>query len=49
MVLYFRTLWVALLALLPLASCSPGSDLPELAVKPDITQDHLGPGSAPMS
>jgi len=37
-------LWVALFALLPLVVCSPGSDSPELAVKPDITQYHLGPG-----
>jgi len=44
MVPYFRFLWVALFALLPLVGCSPGSDLPELAVKPDITQYHLGPG-----
>ena len=44
MVPYFPTLWVALLALRPLVGCSPSSDLPELAVKPDITQYHLGPG-----
>ena len=40
---YFRILWVALIALFPLAGCSPGRDLPELAPKPDVSY-HLGPG-----
>ena len=31
--LYIRVLWVALIALCPLAGCSPGSGLPELAAK----------------
>lgn len=41
--LYFRILWLGLVALLPLAGCSPGRDLPELAEKPDVSY-HLGPG-----
>jgi polysaccharide biosynthesis/export protein len=40
---YFRILWGALIALFPLAGCSPGRDLPELAPKPDVSY-HLGPG-----
>jgi polysaccharide export outer membrane protein len=34
---------VALIALWPLAGCSPGSGLPELAANPDVSY-HLGPG-----
>ena len=42
---YVRIVWVALIALLPLASCSsPGSDLPMLSAKPDVSSYHLGPG-----
>ena len=41
---YIRLVWVALIALLPLAGCSPGSDLPELTAKPDVSAYHLGPG-----
>ena len=41
---YFRIVQVALVALLPLAGCSPGRDLPELAAKPDVSSYHLGPG-----
>lgn len=41
---YVRIVWVALMALLPLAGCSPGHDLPELAAKPDVSLYHLGPG-----
>src|SRR5258708_35195729 len=42
---YFRTVWVALIALLPLAGCSsPGSDLPVLSSKPGVSSYHLGPG-----
>jgi len=41
---YFRVVWVALVALFPLAGCSPGSGLPELATKPDVSSYHLGPG-----
>ena len=40
---YLRILWIALISLLPLAGCSPGRDLPELAEKPDVSY-HLGPG-----
>ena len=40
---YVRFLSVALMALCPLAGCSPGSGLPELAAKPDVSY-HLGPG-----
>ena len=29
---------------LPPAACSPGSDLPMLAAKPDVSSYHLGPG-----
>ena len=43
--LYIRVLWVALIALCPLAGCSPGSGLPELAAKPDVSY-HLGPGDS---
>ena len=39
----FRILWLGLIALFPLAGCSPGRDLPELAEKPDVSY-HLGPG-----
>jgi polysaccharide export outer membrane protein len=39
-----RILWVALIALFPLAACSPGGDLPELTAKPDTSSYHLGPG-----
>jgi polysaccharide biosynthesis/export protein len=42
---YVRIVWVALIALFPLASCSPGRDLPELAAKPDVSY-HLGPGDS---
>jgi len=45
--LYIRVLWVALIALCPLAGCSPGSGLPELAAKPDVSY-HLGPGDSVM-
>src|SRR6478609_6734246 len=38
---YLRILCVALIALFPVAGCSP--DLPELAGKPDVSY-HLGPG-----
>ena len=41
---YFRILWEALIALFPLAGCSPGSDLPMLTIKPDVSSYHLGPG-----
>jgi polysaccharide biosynthesis/export protein len=42
---YIRIVWVALIALLPLAGCSsPGSDLPVLSSKPDVSSYHLGPG-----
>jgi polysaccharide export outer membrane protein len=41
---YIRIVWVALIALLPLAGCSPGSDLPELTSKPDVSSYRLGPG-----
>jgi polysaccharide export outer membrane protein len=41
---YFRIVQVALLALLPVAGCSPGSDLPMLTAKPDVSSYHLGPG-----
>jgi polysaccharide export outer membrane protein len=40
----FRIVQVALVALFPLAGCSPGRDLPELATKPDVSLYHLGPG-----
>ena len=43
--LYIRVLWVALIALCPLTGCSPGSGLPELAAKPDVSY-HLGPGDS---
>ena len=42
---YIRIVWVALVAFLPLAGCSsPGSDLPVLSSKPDVSSYHLGPG-----
>ena len=41
---YVRIFWVALIALFPLAGCSPGSDLPMLNAKPDVSSYHLGPG-----
>jgi polysaccharide export outer membrane protein len=42
---YIRIVWVALIAFLPLAGCSsPGSDLPVLSSKPDVSSYHLGPG-----
>src|SRR5712672_3968867 len=42
---YTRIVWVALIALLPLAGCSsPGSDLPVLSSKPDLSSYHLGAG-----
>jgi polysaccharide biosynthesis/export protein len=41
---YVRFVWVALISLLPLCGCSPGSDLPMLAAKPDVSSYHLGPG-----
>ena len=39
-----RIAWLALMALLPLVGCSPGSDLPVLSSKPDVSSYHLGPG-----
>ena len=43
--LYARIVWMALIALLPLAGCSsPGSDLPMLSAKPDVSSYHLGAG-----
>ena len=45
MKLFIRIAWVvALMALFSLDACSPGSNLPELAVKPDVSTYHLGPG-----
>jgi protein involved in polysaccharide export with SLBB domain len=41
---YVRIVCVALIALFPLAGCSPGSGLPELSSKPDVSLYHLGPG-----
>jgi polysaccharide export outer membrane protein len=42
---YARVVWVALIVLLPLAGCSsPGSDLPMLSAKSDVSPYHLGPG-----
>jgi polysaccharide export outer membrane protein len=41
---YVRIVWVALIALFPLIGCSPGSGLPELTAKPDVSSYHLGPG-----
>lgn len=41
---WVRIVWVALIALFPLAGCSPGSNLPELSSKPDVATYHLGPG-----
>ena len=40
----FRIAQVALVALFPLAGCSPGSDLPVLVAKPDVSSYHLGAG-----
>src|SRR5207245_6747568 len=40
---YVRIVWVALIALFPVAGCSPGRDLPELAANPDVSY-HLGHG-----
>ena len=42
---YLRIAWVALIALFAVAGCSPGSGLPELAAKPDVSY-HLGPGDS---
>ncbi len=42
---YVRVLWVVLIALSPLTGCSPGSGLPELVTKPDLSY-HLGPGDS---
>ncbi len=44
MTAYVRIVWMALMAVLPLAGCSPGSDLPVLSAKPDVSSYHLGPG-----
>jgi polysaccharide export outer membrane protein len=41
---YVRITWVTLIAFFPLAGCSPGSDLPELGAKPNVSSYHLGPG-----
>src|SRR5215471_14589054 len=41
---YVRIAWVALIALSPLAACSPGSGLPELSTKPEVSAYQLGPG-----
>ena len=42
---YLRIVWVALVALFPLAGCSsPGDDLPPLTSKPDVSMYRLGPG-----
>jgi len=42
---YVSIIWVALIALLPLAGCSsPGSDLPALTTKPEVSSYHLGAG-----
>ena len=41
---FVRIAWVALVAIFSLGACSPGSNLPELAVKPDVSAYHLGPG-----
>jgi polysaccharide biosynthesis/export protein len=41
---YFRIFLLALIPLFPLAACSPGSDLPMLAAKPNVSSYHLGPG-----
>jgi polysaccharide biosynthesis/export protein len=40
---YLRILWMGLIVVLSLAGCSPGSGLPELPPKPDVSY-HLGPG-----
>jgi polysaccharide export outer membrane protein len=41
---YVRIAWVALITVSPLTGCSPGSDLPELSAKPDVSSYHLGAG-----
>jgi polysaccharide export outer membrane protein len=41
---YVRIVRMALIALFPLAGCSPGSGLPVLNAKPDVAAYHLGPG-----
>jgi hypothetical protein len=41
---FIRIAWVALVVLFSLDACSPGSNLPELTVKPDVSAYHLGPG-----
>jgi polysaccharide export outer membrane protein len=41
---HVRIVWVALVALFPLAGCSPGSDLPVLPAKSDVSSYHLGSG-----
>jgi len=41
---YVRIAWVALIAFSPLAACSPGSGLPELSTKPEVSAYQLGPG-----
>jgi len=41
---FLRIAWVALVALCSLDACSPGSNLPEIATKPDVSAYHLGPG-----
>jgi polysaccharide export outer membrane protein len=43
---YVRIAWAAaLIAIIPLAGCSPGHDLPELTAQPDVSY-HLGPGDS---
>jgi protein involved in polysaccharide export with SLBB domain len=42
---YVGMVWVALMALLPMAGCSsPGAELPVLSSAPDPSSYHLGPG-----
>ena len=41
---YVRIVRVALIVLLPLAGCSPDSDLPMLTATPDVASYHRGPG-----
>src|SRR5271165_6517530 len=42
---YVRIAWAALMILLPMAGCSsPGTDLPLLPAKPEVSSYHLGPG-----
>jgi polysaccharide biosynthesis/export protein len=36
--------WVGLMIALPLAACSPGSNLPPLPTTPNTSSYHLGPG-----